>query len=190
MPRVTTKLTPEFFWHNLRNTVHFHRGTTSVLDDFPGTVFVEITPHPALSPHTAPLVGNDPILCPMRRPKTPSDINSEVLAFTRTIGDLIVLGANEIDLTSLTIDRPEIPHTTFRTRSRNVISQCESAAQGYGLKFIAMRDGSSLHLQFCPKTHFDLAQRTINSGLIVPCARYLDMVSGAGFAIHTQPRGF
>ena len=65
-PRITTRFTPEYFWDNLRNPVHFHQGTTSLLDDSPGAVFIEISPHPVLSSYLASAVGHDHVLCPMQ----------------------------------------------------------------------------------------------------------------------------
>jgi acyl transferase domain-containing protein len=175
-PRITTRFTPEYFWDNLRNPVHFHQGITSVLDDFPGAVLVEISPHPALSSYLASSVGHDRALCPMRRPKTPSDADAEVLAFTRTIGDLIVLGANQIDLTSL-YGRPsrdpayDVPYP-FTERYLPMRIDGPRSLSG------VPRDGSSLHLQINAKTHPDLAQHVINDEPIMPGAGFLDMVSG------------
>ena len=177
-PRITTKFTPEYFWDNLRNTVHFYQGTTSVLDDFPSAVFVEISPHPALSSYIASSTGSDRTLCPMRRPKTPSDINAEVLAFTRTIGDLITLGVNEIDLTNL-YGRPsrdpayDIPYPFTERYFPMRICGPRSRSE-------VPQDGSSLHLQISPKTHSDLAQHVINGEPIMPGAGFLDMVSRVG----------
>ena len=177
-PQIIAKFTPEYFWDNLRNPVHFYQGATSVLNDFPDAVFVEISPHPALSSYLATSVGHDRALCPMRRPKTPSDVNAEALAFTRTIGDLIVLGENKIDLTSLygrssrdpAYDIP-YPFTEryFPMRIGGPRPRSEIP-----------RDGSSLHLQISARTHSDLAQHVINSEPIMPGAGFLDMVSRAG----------
>ena len=177
-PRITKRFTPEYFWDNLRNPVHFHQGTMSVLDDFPGAVFIEISPHPALSSYLASSVGHDRALCPMRRPKTPPDTDAEVLAFTRAIGDLIVLGVNQIDLTSLygrssrdsTYDIP-YPFTERHFPMR---------IDGPRSRSRAPRDGSSLHLQINAKTHPDLAQHMINGEAIMPGAGFLDMVSEIG----------
>jgi acyl transferase domain-containing protein len=174
-PRITTRFTPEYFWDNLRNPVHFYQGTTSVLDDFPGALFVEISPHPALSSYIASSVGHNRVLCPMRRPKTQSDVDAEVLAFTRTIGDLILLGVNEIDLTTL-YGRPsrdlayDIPYP-FAER------YFPMRIDGPRLRPEAPLDGSSLRLQINSKTHPDLAQHVINGEPIMPGAGFLDMVS-------------
>ena len=175
-PRITTRFTPEYFWDNLRNPVHFHQGTMSLLDDFSSVVFVEVSPHPALSSYLASAVGHDHVLCPMRRPKTSSDTEAEVLAFTRTVGDLIVLGVNQIDLTSL-YGRPsrdpayDIPYP-FADRYFPMRIDGPRSQSG------ALRDGSSLHLQINAKTHPDLAQHVINGEPIMPGAGFLDMVSG------------
>jgi acyl transferase domain-containing protein len=175
-PRITTRFTPEYFWDNLRNPVHFHQGITSVLEDFPDAVFVEISPHPALSSYLASSVGHSRVLCPMRRPKIPSDTDAEALAFTRTIGDLLVLGVNQIDLTSL-YDRParnpayDIPYP-FTERHVPV------RIGGPRLRSGAPSDGSSLHLQINARTHPDLAQHVINGEPIMPAAGLLDMVRG------------
>ena len=177
-PRITERFTPEYFWDNLRNPVHFHQGTTSVLGDFPGAVFVEISPHPALSSYLASLVGHDRVLCPMRRPKTPSDIDAEVLAFTRAIGDLIVLGVNQIDLTSLygRSSRDPAYNIPYPFTERHFPMRID----GPRLRSGGPRDGSSLHLQINAKTHPDLAQHMINGEPLMPGAGFLDMVSGIG----------
>ena len=174
-PRITTRFTPEYFWDNLRNPVHFHQGTTSVSDDFPSAVFVEISPHPALSSYLASLVGHDRVLCPMRRPKTPSDADAEALAFTRTIGDLIVLGVNQIDLTSLygRSSRDPTYYIPYPFTERYFPMRIDGPRSRSG----ALRDGSTLHLQINAKTHPDLAQHVINGEPIMPGTGFLDMVS-------------
>jgi hypothetical protein len=174
-PRITTRFTPEYFWDNLRNPVHFHQGTTSVLDDFPGAVFVEISPHPALSSYIASSVGHNRVLCPMRRPKTPSDTDAEALAFTRTVGDLIVLGVNQIDLTSLygRSSRDPAYDIPYPFTERYFPMRIDGPRSQSG----TLRDGSSLHLQINAKTHPDLAQHVINGEPIMPGAGFLDMVS-------------
>ena len=174
-PRITTRFTPEYFWDNLRNPVHFHQGTTSVLDDFPRAVFVEISPHPALSSYLASSVGHNRVLCPMRRPKTPSDADAEALAFTRTVGDLIVLGVNQIDLTSLygRSSRDPTYDIPYPFTERYFPMRIDGPRSRSG----ALRDGSSLHLQINAKTHPDLAQHVINGEPIMPGAGFLDMVS-------------
>lgn len=175
-PRITTRFTPEYFWDNLRNPVHFHQGTASLLDDFPSVIFIEVSPHPALSSYLASAVGHDRVLCPMRRPKTSSDSEAEVFAFTRTVGDLIVLGANQIDLTNL-YGRPsrdpayDIPYPFIE---RHFPMRIDGQRSQPG----ALHDGSSLHLQINAKTHPDLAQHVINGEPIMPGAGFLDMVSG------------
>lgn len=174
-PRITTRFSPEYFWDNLRNPVHFHQGTTSVLDDFPGAVFVEISPHPALSSYIASSVGHTRVLCPMRRPKAQSDADAEVLAFNRTIGDLILLGINRIDLTALygrssrdpTYD---IPYPFMERYFPMRIDGPKSHSGG-------PQDGSCLHLQINARTHPDLAQHVIHGEPIMPGAGFLDMVS-------------
>jgi len=175
-PRITKRFTPEYFWDNLRNPVHFHQGATSVLDDFPGAVFVEISPHPALSSYLASLVGHDRVLCPMRRPKTPSDTDAEALAFTRAIGDLVVLGVNQIDLTSLygKSSRDPVYNIPYPFTERYFPMRIEGPRSRSG----GPRDGSSLHLQINAKTHPDLAQHMINGEPIMPGAGFLDMVGG------------
>lgn len=177
-PRITKRFTPEYFWDNLRNPVHFHQGTTSVLDDIPDAVFVEISPHPALSSYLASSVSHDRVLCPMRRPKTPPDTDAEVLAFTRAIGDLIVLGVNQIDLTSLygRSSRDPLYNIPYPFTERYFPMRIEGPRSRSG----GPRDGSSLHLQINAKTHPDLAQHMINGEPIMPGAGFLDMVSGNG----------
>lgn len=176
-PRITGRFTPEYFWDNLRNPVHFHQGITSILADFPGPLFVEISPHPALSSYIAPSVGHNRVLCPMRRPKTQSDTDAEVFAFTRTIGDLILLGVNQVDLTAL-YGRPsrdptyEIP---YPFAERYFPMRIDGPRSHSGL----LQDGSSLRLQINATTHPDLAQHVINGEPIMPGAGFLDMVSEA-----------
>ena len=175
-PRITTRFTPEYFWDNLRNPVHFHQGTASVLDDFPGALFVEISPHPALSSYIAPLVGHNRVLCPMRRPKTQSDTDAEAFAFTRTIGDLILLGVNQIDLTALygQPSRDSAYDIPYPFAERYFPMRIDGPRSHSGM----LQDGSSLHLQINAKAYPDLAQHVINGEPIVPGAGFLDMVSG------------
>lgn len=176
-PRITTRFTPEYFWDNLRNPVHFHQGISSILDDFPGAVFVEISPHPALSSYITSSVGHSRVLCPMRRPKAQSDTDAEALAFTRTIGDLILLGVNQIDLTALygRPSRDPAYHIPYPFAERYFPMRIDGPRSHSGI----LQDGSSLHLQINAKTHPDLAQHVINGEPIMPGAGFLDMVSRA-----------
>ena len=185
-PRITTRFTPEYFWDNLRNPVHFYQGTMSVLDDFPGAVFVEISPHPALSSYLASSVGHDRVLCPMRRPKIPSDTNAEVLAFTRTIGDLIVLGINQIDLTNLygRSSRDPAHDIPYPFTERYFPMRIDGPRSRSGVH----DDGSGLHLQINGKTHPDLAQHEINGEPIMPGAGFLDTVSRVGSRFLHDPK--
>ena len=111
----------------------------------------------------------------MRRPKTPSDINAEALAFICAIGDLIVLGANQIDLTSLygRSSRDPTYDIPYPFTERYFPMRIDGPRPRSG----APRDGSSLHLQINAKTHPDLAQHVINGEPIMPGAGFLDMVS-------------
>lgn len=173
-PLVTTRFTAEYFWYNLRNQVHFHQGTTSILKDFPGAVFVEISPHPALSSYIASSVGHTRVLCPMRRPKTQSDTDAEVFAFTRAIGDLIVLGVNEIDLTTIygRSSRDSIYNIPYPFTERYFPMRIDGPRSQPGLP----QDGFCLRLQINARTHPDLAQHVINGEPIMPGTGFLDMV--------------
>ena len=176
-PRITTRFTPEYFWDNLRNPVDFYQRTKSVLDDSSSAVFIEISPHPALSPYISSFVEHTRVLCPMRRPKTQSDVDAEALAFTRTVGDLIVLGVNQIDLTALygRSSRDPAYNIPYPFTERYFPMRIDGPRSQPGLP----QDGSSLHLQVNARTHPDLAQHVINGEPIMPGAAFLDMVSEA-----------
>ena len=173
-PRITTRFTPKYFWDNLRNPVHFHEGTTSVLDDFPSAIFVEISPHPALSSYIASSVGHARVLCPMRRPRARSDADAEALAFLRTIGELILLGINQVDLTALygRSSRDAVYDIPYPFTERYFPTRIDGPRSKPG----APQDGSSLYFQINAKTYPDLAQHVINGEPIMPGAGFLDMV--------------
>ena len=166
--------TPEYMWNNVRRPVHFHQAISAVLQSTPDAAFVEISPHPTLSSYVSSVgVSPSAVICPMRRPAKNSPTPVELAAFYSSLGALVTLGVNSIDLTTLygRASRDpghDVPYPfTRRTFPLRVDGPREAPfAKG----------GYSLLLKMNAKTFPDLAEHVINGEPIVPAAAFIDMV--------------
>lgn len=168
------EFTPEYMWDNIRRPVHFHQAISAMLRDIPDAAFVEISPHPALSSYVSSVgVSPSAMVCPMRRPAKNSPTPVELATFYSSLGALVTLGVNSIDLTTLygrASRNPayDIPYPfTRRTFPLRVDGPREAAP---------IDAGYSLLLKMNAKTFPDLAEHVINGEPIVPAAAFIDMV--------------
>lgn len=168
-----SEFTPEYFWKNLRNPVRFQETVESVIEEYPDAVFIEMSPHPVLSPSISLLTEKDPV-CPMQRGKDLSASDVELAAFTHAIGSLFILGVNTIDLTTL-YGRP----------SRNTLSnipypfnprQFQTQIDGPRSAGSSGSDTYALRVKMNSKLFPDLAQHVMNNEPILPATAMLDMV--------------
>jgi len=170
------EFTPEYMWNNIRRPVHFHQAISAILQDTPDAIFVEISPHPALSSYVSSLgVSPNAMICPMRRPAKNSPAPVELATFYSSLGVLVTLGVNSIDLTTLygRASRDpayDIPYPfTRRVFPLRVDGPREASI---------VKGGYSLLLKMNAKTFPDLAEHVINGEPIVPAAAFIDMVCG------------
>ena len=172
--RLIDEFTLEYMWNNVRRPVHFHQAISAISRDTPGAAFVEISPHPALSSYVSS-VGVSPgaIVCPMRRPAKNSSTPVELSTLLSSLGALVTLGVNSIDLTALygrASRNPayDIPYPFARLAfPLRIDGPCEAPS---------VKGGYSLLLKMNAKTYPDLAEHVINGEPIVPGAAFIDMV--------------
>ena len=168
------EFTPEYLWNNIRRPVHFHQAISAMLQRTPGAVFVEISPHPALSSYVSS-VGVPPgaMICPMRRPAKNSVTPVELATFYSSLGTLVTFGVNSIDLTTLygrasRDPAHDIPYPfTRRTFPLRIDGPREAPL---------IKGGYALLLKMSARTFPDLAEHVINGEPIVPAAAFIDMV--------------
>ena len=180
------EFTPEYMWANIRRPVHFHQAISAMLQSTPDAAFVEISPHPALSSYVSS-VGVSPgaTICPMRRPAKNSPTPVELTTFCSSLGALVTLGVNSIDLTTLygRASRDpayDIPYPfTRRVFPLRVDGPRETP-------FI--KGGYSSLLKMNTKTFPDLAEHVINGEPIVPAAAFIDIVCDISFTCFLQGR--
>jgi acyl transferase domain-containing protein len=171
--KMIEEFTPDYLWRNVRNHVAFHQAITSIAKDYPSPVFVEVSPHPALSSYVSSLAPSSVVTCPMRR--VSKKTTTESIAFLETVGILSTNGLNSIDLTSLygRASRDpayDIPYPfTARHFPLRIEGPRELAAPGGG--------ASSKRIKMNAKTHPDLGEHVINGEPIVPAAAFIDMVN-------------
>ena len=178
------EFTPEYMWDNIRRPVHFHQTISAILRDSPNAIFVEISPHPTLSQYVSS-VGVSPgaIVCPMRRPAKNSPTTVELSTFCSSLGVIVTLGVNSVDLTTL-----------YGRASRNPAYDVPYpfARREFPLRVDGPREtplaggGYSLLLKMNAKTYPDLAEHVINGEPIVPAAAFIDMVCDIAFIFSPQ----
>ena len=172
--RLIHEFTPEYIWNNVRRPVHFHQAVSAILESASDAVFVEISPHPTMSSYVSSVgVSPSAMICPMRRPAKNSTAPVELAAFHSSLGALVTLGVNSIDLTTLygRASRDpayDIPYPfTRRTFPLRVDGPREAPS---------VKGGYSLLLKMNAKTFPDLAEHVISGEPIVPAAAFIDMV--------------
>ena len=170
------QFTADYLWENLRNPVHFHQAISSILEDHPDAVFIEISPHPALSSYvSATGVLSGAVVCPSRRlSRAPNVVQTELKTFLSSIGTLSTLGVNSIDLTSMygRASRDPVYDIPYPFTKR------EFPLRTDGPRVVEPVHGgsTSLILQVNAKLFPDLAEHVIYGEPVVPAAAFIDMV--------------
>ena len=168
------EFTPEYMWNNIRRSVHFHQAISTVLRDAPDAAFVEISPHPALSSYVSSAgVSPDAVICPMRRPARNSSSVVELVTFYSSLGALVTLGVNSIDLTTLygRASRDPVYDIPYPFTRRTFPLRIDGPRE-----VPLIKGGYSLLLKMNAKTFPDLAEHVINGEPVVPAAAFIDMV--------------
>ena len=170
------QFTADYLWENLRNPIHFHQAILLILEDHPNAVFIEISPHPALSSYvSATGVLSGAVVCPSRRlSRAPNVVQTELKTFLSSIGTLLTLGVNSIDLTSMYghASRDHVYDIPYPFTKRefplhiNGPHVMESAQGGL----------TSLIVQMNVKSFPDLAEHMIYGEPVAPAAAFIDMV--------------
>ena len=183
--RLINEFTPEYLWNNIRRPVHFHQAISAVLRSTPNAAFVEISPHPALCSYVSSIaVSPNAMICPMRRPAKNSPTPVELATFYSSLGVLVTLGINSIDLTSLhgRASRDPAYDIPYPFTRRTFPLRVDGPREAFLIK-----GGYSLLLKMNVKTFPDLAEHVINAEPIVPAAAFLDMVRDISLTLF--PRG-
>ena len=170
------QFTADYLWENLRNPVHFHQAISSILEDHPDAVFIEISPHPALSSYvSATGVLSGAVVCPSRRlSRTPNVVQTELKTFLSSIGTLSTLGVNSIDLTSMygRASRDPVYDIPYPFTKREFPLRID----GPHVMESAQGGSTSLIVQMNAKSFPDLAEHVIYGEPVAPAAAFIDMV--------------
>ena len=184
--RFIHEFTPEYMWKNVRQPVHFHQAISAMLESTPDAIFVEISPHPALSSYVSSVgVSPSATICPMRRPAKNSPTPVELAAFYSSLGALVALGVNSIDLTTLygRASRDPAYDIPYPFTRRAFPLRADGPREAPLIK-----GGYSLLLKMNAKTFPDLAEHVINGEPIVPAAAFIDMVCDTWFTFFLPGR--
>ncbi|KAF9541628.1 ketoacyl-synt-domain-containing protein [Agrocybe pediades] len=174
---------PEYYWHNARQPVLFADAITAILDSYPTAAFIEISPHPVLSPYLTSLGGRpDATFCPMRRFKEASPFHEKQVLLD-VVGQLVIIGCNSINFfainqsDSLALSEP-IPPYPFSRKHVPVFSESSQEFQ----KHHKHRNGplNDADLRLGSATHPDLAEHVIMNEPIMPAAGFLEMIFELG----------
>lgn len=178
--RWDTAFTTEYMWRNTRVPVKFEQTVTAVLKEVPEAIFIEISPHPALSSYIAGMgAKTDKVLCPMRRAKTPGKFN-EVSELLQTVGALSCLGVNTIDFhavngtTTLELSKP-LPAYPFVPKVLPMYS--ENSRMAHKQKRVRKGPLNYEGVAINSLTHPDLAQHVVRGEPILPATGFFEMVS-------------
>ena len=178
------EFTPEYAWGNIRRPVYFSQAVTSIFEETPNAVFIEISPHPVLSSYVSS-VGVSPgaTLCPMRRPASNSSAPVELSTFFSSVGALVTLGVNSVDLTTLygRASRNPAYDTPYPLAPLTFPLRIDGPREALFIK-----DGCSLSLKMNAKAYPDLAEHVVNGEPIMPAAGFVDMVRNFTFVSFPQ----
>lgn len=169
-----------YYWSNARQPVMFSAAITSILEAYPTATFIEISPHPVLSPYLTALgVNEEAIFCPMRRSKKVQPFY-EVGTLLDVVGSLSTLGYNSLNFSAInqsashdvTVRLPPYPfsrkYVPFYPESSIIFARQHKIRNG-PLNDRNLRIGSL--------THPDLMEHVIANEAIMPAAGFLEMVS-------------
>ena len=170
------EFTADYLWENFRRPVHFHQAISLILEDHPNAMFIEVSPHPALSAYVS-AAGVEPgaVVCPSRRlARAPDIAQMELKTFLSSIGALSTHGVNSIDPTPLygRASRDpayDIPYPFTKRHFPMRVDGPRVAEPTHG-------GSTSLILQMNTKSFPDLAEHVVNGEPIVPAAAFIDMV--------------
>lgn len=172
-PSIIAEYTPESCWQNLRSPVCFEQAIAAVLEQYPQAVFIEVSPHPALSAYIS-ATGQHGVVCPMQRKKAGSSFDAEAIAFTGAIGTLMTLGVNTIDLTPIygRANRSQIYDIPYPFTARYFPMRIDGPRE----MVLCRSEASAFRVKMNSKTHPDLAQHVINGTSIMPATGLIDLV--------------
>jgi len=176
----TGAFSSEYYWDNARQPVLFSGAVASILKLYPSATFVEISPHPVLSPYLHSLGANDKAtFCPMRRSRDPHAFHEQrtLLDF---VGKMANLGYNSMDIfainqsNDLAVSTP-LPAYPFSRKHIPVYSESTAAFA----KHHKQHNGplNDQYLRIGAETHPDIAEHVITNESIMPAAGFLEMVS-------------
>ncbi|KAF9477477.1 hypothetical protein BDN70DRAFT_994948 [Pholiota conissans] len=185
-------VTPDYYWHNVRQPVLFSQAIKSIINDQPPEVaFVEISPHPVLSTYVSDSgVKPEHVLCFMKRTKVPPPF-SESINLLQGIAKLSLIGYTNIDFHYLNDTRPSardwaIPYPF----QRKYVPFSPEPPKSTLFSRSSEWSGPLLHtgLRLNALTHPKLAEHVIMGESILPAAAFLEMVfeSGAQLAWNVQ----
>ncbi|KAK7057599.1 polyketide synthase [Favolaschia claudopus] len=175
--------TPEYMWNNGRVPVQFEQTVTTVVNEMPEAVFIEVGPHPALSSYISGMGAKaDKVICPMRRTKNVTEFN-EVTDLLLCVGNLCSLGVNTINFNAvnatdcLEISKP-IPAYPFAPKAMPFYSENSRMAA----KQKRTRKGPLNYdtLGMNALTHPDLAEHVIKGEPIMPTTGFFEMMFEEG----------
>ncbi|KAJ7153578.1 polyketide synthase [Mycena crocata] len=175
--------TPEYMWNNGRVPVQFEQTVTSVVEEMPEAIFIEIGPHPALSSYISGMGAKpDKVVCPMRRTKNVTQFN-EITDLLLCVGNLSTLGVNTIDFhavnatDSLEISKP-IP--TYPLAPKPLPFYSESSLMAAKQKRTRKGPLNYDTLSINAMTHPDLAEHVIKGEPILPATGFFEMMFEEG----------
>jgi len=176
----TDAFSSEYYWDNARQPVLFSDAVASILKSYSSATFVEISPHPVLSPYLHSLGANDKAtFCPMRRSRDPHAFHEQrtLLDFA---GKMANLGYNSMDIFAINQSNDlaisnTLPAYPFSKKHVPVYSESAAAFA----KHHKHRNGplNDQNLKIGVATHPDIAEHVIMNEPILPAAGFLEMVS-------------
>ncbi|KAF5378437.1 hypothetical protein D9757_011142 [Collybiopsis confluens] len=166
----------EYFWVNTRNPVQFARSMSTLASANPGTVVVEMGPHPVLAGYVQDL-GVDPtsLVFPMYRTKIFMPHNEQE-TLIRALGKLITAGYNGVNFNSLcnrATPHPALKPYPFMKKTVEYWPKLSRVMD----RQMSSRNGPLCYpdLRVNSKTHPELAEHIINSEPIMPAAGFIEM---------------
>ncbi|KAE9386159.1 hypothetical protein BT96DRAFT_928410 [Gymnopus androsaceus JB14] len=176
--------TAEYYWQNARNPVLFSKTVEAIDKKYPGSLFIELSPHPVLSSYiTDTLNGSGdrvfPTACRPRKGQTLVELQS----FLKLLGQLTVFGYNAIHFGKVHPSahsdeaRRSLPTYPFNPK----VFPLYPDVPGY-MKQIAPHNGPLNHdyLKINHHTHPSLMDHVIRGEPIMPAAAYLEMAMEFG----------
>ncbi len=173
-----------YYWDGTLGPVRFEEAIQSLISTAKSATFVEIGPHPVLTPYLQAMsdgAESIAIACPLRRPRAP-ELGIEPFEFVTALGKLVVAGHNCVDFDVLygsagayTGPLPKYPFLLkslpWFVETPEIVRQRQH------------RNGPMNYpqLQMNVHTHPGLADHVIKGASIMPAAGYIEMVGGLNF---------